>query len=142
MAYARIEDMDGFAEVIIFPDTYKASSDILAEDKPVIIIGSINKSDAGFKIKSSKIQDLLTAPVKKDTRVDIRLHSVGLTQDDLKALKGILKEHSGAYPVYIHIISNQKEYILALDNSMRINPSNNLITAVETRFGKNSILFN
>lgn len=142
MAYVRVEDLDGGVEAIVFPELYKSSSELLVEDRPVIVSGTINKSDTGCKIKGTHIRDLLTAPERPSTRVDINLHSVGLTTEDLKNLKDILKEHSGPCPVFLHLITNQKEYVVALDNSLRINPTDNLLTSIENRFGKNTVVFN
>ncbi|MBI5406894.1 MAG: DNA polymerase III subunit alpha [Nitrospirae bacterium] len=142
MAYLRIEDLDGSVEVIVFPDLYKASSELLAEDRLVIITGTINKNDAGSKIKGGRIQDLLTAPETLHTQMDIRLHSLGLTAEDIKTLRGILEEHRGKCPVFLHLITNQKEYVVALDNSLRITPSDKLSASIEDRFGKHTVVFN
>jgi DNA polymerase-3 subunit alpha len=142
MAYLRIEDLDGSVEVIVFPDLYKASSELLAEDRLVIITGTINKNDAGSKIKGGRIQDLVTAPETLHTQMDIRLHSLGLTAEDIKNLKGILEEHRGKCPVFLHLITNQKEYVVALDNSLRITPSDKLSASIEDRFGKHTVVFN
>ena len=142
MAYIRVEDLDGSVETIVFPELYRSSSELLAEDRLVIVIGAINKNDAGYKIRANNIKDLLTAPENLYTKMDIRIHSLGLTADDLRSLKGILNEHSGKCPVYLHLITNQKEYVVALDRNLRINPSEDLLTSIENRFGKNTVVFN
>ncbi len=142
MAYIRVEDLDGSVEAIVFPDLYRSSSELLAEDRLVIVTGTINKNDAGYKIKGGKIQDLLTAPENLYTKMGIRLHSLGLTADDLTVLKGILREHRGKCPVVLHLITNQKEYVVALDRDLRINPSDALMMTIENRFGKNTVVFN
>ena len=142
MAYIRVEDLDGSVEAIVFPDLYRSSSELLAEGRLVIFTGTINKNDAGYKIKGGKIQDLLTAPENLYTKMGIRLHSLGLTADDLTVLKGILREHRGKCPVVLHLITNQKEYVVALDRDLRINPSDALMMTIENRFGKNTVVFN
>ncbi|MDZ4384112.1 MAG: OB-fold nucleic acid binding domain-containing protein, partial [Nitrospirota bacterium] len=142
MAYLRIEDLDGSVEIIVFPDLYKASSELLAVERLVIITGVINKNDAGSKIKGGRIQDLLTAPGNMQTQMDIRLHSLGLTAEDIKNLRGILEGHKGKCPVFLHLITNQKEYVVALDNNLRITPSDQLTASIEDRFGKHTVVFN
>jgi len=142
MAYIRLEDLDGGVEVIVFPELYKSSAGLLVEDRPVILTGTVSKNDTGYKVKGTNIRDLMTAPERTSTRVDINLHSIGLTAEDFKNLKDILQDHSGPCPVYLHLITNRKEYVVALDNSLRINPTDNLLMAIESRFGKNTVVFN
>ncbi|MDD5435005.1 MAG: OB-fold nucleic acid binding domain-containing protein, partial [Nitrospira sp.] len=142
MAYIRIEDMDGSVEVIVFPELYRSSSELLVAEKPVIVTGITNKNETGCKIKGSNIQDLLKAPERRTSKMDIRLLSTGLSTDDLNSLKGILINHIGKCPVFLHLISNNKEYILALDNNLSIKPSDELMNSIEGKFGKNSVSFN
>ncbi len=142
MAYVRLEDMEGGVELIVFPELYRASSALLTEDRPVIVNGNVNKTDSGFKLKLNKILDLAEIADKVTTQVDIILHSVGLTSDDLKTLKGILMAHNGKCPVYLHLISSHKEYVVAIDRSLNINPTNEFMLSVENRFGKDTVAFN
>ena len=142
MAYVRIEDLDGGVELIVFPELYRSSSALLTEDRPVMVSGTINKTDSGFKLKSSRILDLTEIPERVTSQIDISLHSIGLTTDDLKELKGILMDHSGKCPVYLHLISNHKEYVVAIDEGLGINPSNEFLISIENRFGKDTVSFN
>ena len=142
MAYVRLEDLEGSVELIVFPELYRSSSALLTEDRAVLAGGTVNKTDSGFKLKTSRISDLATMAERVTSQVDIKLHSLGLTSDDLKGLKEILMAHTGRCPVYLHLISNQKEYVLAIDEGLSINPSNDFMTTVEKRFGKDTVSFN
>ena len=142
MAYVRLEDLEGSVELIVFPELYRSSSALLTEDRAVLAGGTVNKTDSGFKLKTSRISDLATMAERVTSQVDIKLHSLGLTSDDLKGLKEILMAHTGRCPVYLHLISNQKEYVLAIDEGLSINPSNDFMTTVEKMFGKDTVSFN
>lgn len=140
MAYIRVEDLDGSAEIIVFPELYKSSTELLAEDRLVIVTGTINKNDSGYKIKSSSIRDLLMAPENLYGQMEIRLHSLGLTGEDLKTLKEILREHGGTCPVFLRLVTSYKEYVVALDRNLRITPSDDLVMIIEGKFGKNTVI--
>lgn len=142
MAYVRLEDMEGSVELIIFPELYRSSSALLTLDRPVLTAGTVNKTDSGYKLKASRISDLEDVAERVTSQVDIRLHSVGLTSDDLNGLKDILMAHNGRCPVYLHLISNQKEYVVAVDQDLSIDPSNDFMTTIERRFGKDTVSFN
>lgn len=142
MAYVRMEDLEGGVELIVFPELYRASSAMLTEDRPVIVTGSVNKTDSGVKLKSSRILDLSEAAEKVTSQVEIKLHSLGLTPDDLNKLKDILMAHNGKCPVYLHLIAGKKEYVVAVDHGLNINPTNEFLKSVEKRFGKDTVSFN
>jgi len=55
MAYLTIEDLHGTVELIVFPDIYRESVNIISQDSPIIISGQIDKSDKGLKIIAKKI---------------------------------------------------------------------------------------
>jgi hypothetical protein len=51
-------------------------------------------------------------------------------------------DHSGKCPVYLHLISNHKEYVVAIDEGLGINPSKEFLISIENRFGKDTVSFN
>ncbi len=55
MAYLTIEDLHGTVELIVFPDIYRESVNVISQDSPIIISGQIDKSDKGLKIIAKKI---------------------------------------------------------------------------------------
>ncbi|MEF9437408.1 MAG: hypothetical protein L0922_01150 [Candidatus Mariimomonas ferrooxydans] len=55
MAYLTIEDLHGTVELIVFPDIYRESVNVISQDSPIIISGQIDKSDKGVKIIAKKI---------------------------------------------------------------------------------------
>ncbi len=55
MAYITIEDLYGTIELIVFPDIYRESENIISHDTPIIIYGQMDKSDKGLKIIAKKI---------------------------------------------------------------------------------------
>ena len=74
-------------------------------------------------------------------RVDIRLKSTGLTADDIRRLKDILVRHRGPCPVYLHLgLPNQTESTIAVDEQMRIKPSDGLIAEIEKDFGRGTVV--
>ena len=142
MAYVRIEDMEGSVEVIVFPDLFRTSGDLLMKERAVMVKGSVDRNENSVKIKATTIEDLDTLPEKTINRVDIKLNSTGLSRNDLEALREILETHKGSCPVYLHLISGKKEYVMEIDKKLRINPVRDLFTLIENKFGKDSISIN
>jgi DNA polymerase-3 subunit alpha len=68
MAYLTIEDLFGTAELIVFPDVYRESANLISQETPLIISGHIDKSDKGLKIIAKKIISIEDDPgILEDT---------------------------------------------------------------------------
>jgi hypothetical protein len=80
----------------------------------------------------------LLAEVKKKgtTRMDIKLNSTGLTQEDLLKIKDILLLYQGAIPVYFRLHNPaRKESLISVGREIRVNPSDQLIAEIESVLG-------
>jgi len=142
MAIMNLEDLTGTVEVIVFPELYKTANSMLLTDTPLIIAGQLDKSEQGNKIKAVRIH-LLTEVKKKGTkRMDIKLNSTGLTQDDLLKVKNILLQYKGDIPVYLRLQNpSRKESLISLGREIRVNPNDELIGEIESVLGAGTVSY-
>ncbi|HSG04987.1 MAG TPA: hypothetical protein VLB09_01180, partial [Nitrospiria bacterium] len=103
----------------------------------------VDKGDKGTKVKATAIEPLGNVRERVTKRVDIRLRSTGLTTDDFQALRKILINHQGPCPVFVHLgMPNRIESTIAVDERVKIKPSDGFIADVERVFGKGTVAFN
>ncbi len=168
MAYLNLEDLYSTVEVIVFPDVYKESEEIIAQDQPVIIEGYLEKTDKGQKIIARRIvsiddSDELKNPLPErkprfqkgngsyrpkeapQTTEPPKQKSFLLTMfnhtkpESLPELDKIFTKHSGEHRVYLKIVSPKNwETVLATDRHVR--PSEEMIGEVQTLLGKEALL--
>jgi len=142
MAYLRFEDLQGSVEVLVFPDLYKKVSGSFVLDSPFFLIGTVDRGDKGTKIKASQLEPLDKYRERQIQRVDIQLELSDLSQEDLFQLKELLLKHQGSCPVFLRFqMPNQIESTIAVDEHLRIKPSDVFISDVEKNFGKGKVLF-
>jgi DNA polymerase-3 subunit alpha len=140
MAILNLEDLSGAVETIVFPDLYKTASHILLTDTPLIVAGQLDKSEQGNKIKALRIHLLADVKKKGTTRVDIRLSATGLTQDDLLKVKDILLRYKGDIPVFLRLQNPaRKDSLISVGRDIRVNPSEQLISEIESVLGDGSV---
>lgn len=134
MASLTLEDLEGTIEVLLFPDIFKRYSEDLFNDSPLIITGDIDKAENGLKIKAKRIETLsnLSNREKNNRKVEVRLPSEGLKEEDLVLLKEILLKFPGNSPVFLRIRFNMKESLIAVGN-IKVAPSNSFISEIEKR---------
>jgi DNA polymerase-3 subunit alpha len=136
MAILNLEDLFGTIEVIVFPDLYRTAQHMLLTDTPLIVAGQLDKSEQGNKIKAVRVHLLSEAKKKGTTRMDIKLHSTGLTQDDLLKVKDILLRYHGSVPVYFRLQNTaRKESLISVGHEIRVDPTEQLIHEVEAVLG-------
>ena len=141
MAYLTLEDLQGTIEILVFPDLYKKTSAILTPDTPLFVTGFVDKGEKGAKVKALSIEPLANVREQSTRRVDICLSSTGLTSQDLHRLKEILLRHRGSCPVYLRLgMPNQSESTIAVNEEVRIKPTDLFITDVEREFGKGTVV--
>lgn len=152
MAFITLEDLDGFAEVIVLPEIFKKASHLFSGDEPILVKGVLDLGEdgkdeggeeegsgnktpkKGAKIVASEIISLTQAKEKAVKSVHFKLSSIGLTKDHLTKLKELLDEYGGNCSAFLHIsVPNQGETVIALHDG--VSPSPALEEGVEKLLG-------
>ncbi|MFN3396853.1 MAG: DNA polymerase III subunit alpha, partial [Thermodesulfovibrionales bacterium] len=119
MAYVTVEDEEGNAEVLVFPDLYKELGSIIQKDSIISIKGAIDKTEKGIKIISREIQPLDTA-VKDYKNSSVNHFEVSLklntsSRDRLMLLRDTIIEYPGSLPLYLNLEVNGFQIIVKTD---------------------------
>ncbi|MDA8099120.1 MAG: DNA polymerase III subunit alpha [Nitrospiraceae bacterium] len=140
MAIMNLEDLAGAIEVIVFPDLYKTAQHLLVTDAPLIVRGTLDKSEQGNKIKALSVSLLTDIKKKGISRMDIRLSATGLTKEDLTQVKEILLKHKGDIPVFLRLQNpTRPESLISVGRELRIAPNDKLIAEIEALIGAGAV---
>lgn len=101
MAYFKLEDITGSAEVCVFPRAFGKYGQIIRPDAVVLVEGKINIDQEGPKIIGEHIQELLP---DEPSMVHITLVPDKATEESLLQLRETLVRHRGNAPVYLHFV--------------------------------------
>ncbi|MCQ2547507.1 MAG: DNA polymerase III subunit alpha [Clostridia bacterium] len=103
MAFVTIEDLLGEVEIILFPETYGKYKELIAEDSPIFVNGTLNyKEDEAPKILVSSVAHLNDAvPVK------LRLSKDMDQQNALKEIEKIISQNPGKRKVVIFLANGK-----------------------------------
>lgn len=134
MAFVTIEDEEGSAEAIVFSDLYKRHVAILEKDVPVLVGGSVEKSEKGVKIVVNELDSLESVMNNggRNLKAVISLNkNIGA---DLDRLRLLVDENTGAMPLYLSIQTNGAETLI--QTAFEIRPEARFIDTVEELAGK------
>jgi DNA polymerase-3 subunit alpha len=136
MASVTLEDEGGSADVIVFPELYKANAGLIEKDAPVLVTGTLECSEKGKKLVARELSSLDS--LKKYNGNGMKaVVSISGASPDLKALKGIVERATGNLPLYLKIQTRGAETLI--QTSLGIDPDRHLVERIEDVFGKGTI---
>ncbi|MBI4126034.1 MAG: DNA polymerase III subunit alpha, partial [Deltaproteobacteria bacterium] len=138
MGFATIEDLKGMVEVVVFSDVYTKEVMNLKGERPLFVVGLADTDGEKVKVIAQQILLLEDVPLHLTKSVHFVLHSPELTQHHLEQLKSVLTRYPGNCPGFVHLVVPEKtETVLELPQTLRLEPSPQLVGAVQKLFGHN-----
>ncbi|MFQ5691895.1 MAG: DNA polymerase III subunit alpha [Nitrospinota bacterium] len=142
MARFHLEDLEGFAEVIVFPDCYREASPLLEREEPILLEGTAEPGENGVTVKAEKITPLSEEALAAGKGVSIRLSVAGKSRELIRArlidLKEILDEHRGTFPLTLRVdFGGRQEERRFRD--FGVDPSGEMIERTEALLGERAV---
>jgi DNA polymerase-3 subunit alpha len=109
MAVATLEDLDGNAEVVLFPQTYDQHRDLITEDTVLRLKARVESSDRGRKLLVQEVEpfdgSIFSRPPGK---VIVETEPTVLKNGRLERLKSIIEHYQGRDHLELHVAGNGK----------------------------------
>ncbi|MBW2504241.1 MAG: DNA polymerase III subunit alpha [Deltaproteobacteria bacterium] len=142
MAFVTLEDLSGFVEMVVFPETYTESAELLNSEEPLLVKGTVDVGEDACKILVSEVFALKDVKQRQTKRIHFRLTSPGLEQKQLYALREIMTRYRGECEALIHlVVPNRSETVIGLPENLRMQASDEMMDDVEKLFGYNVVTF-
>lgn len=140
MAFLTLQDLTGSSEIVVFPDLYKSSANLMKKDATVFIRGRINSRDDIPKVIAEEVVPLDEVKKRFTRLVSIDLHTAGLDPELLQKLKDILSSHRGKVPVYLSFRDpSGKTAVIQPGDEFRVETNDQLFQAIESLLGENAV---
>lgn len=140
-ASVELEDPSGATiTVMFFSRAYETMGAALADDLICSIRGRVQRRDDGSVNMSA--QELQILEISDDGRaapITIVVPEYLVTEANLKELKETLRDHRGTADVRMLIRTRDKEQLVLLDASVRVEPNPSLFGEIKTIFGPSCI---
>ncbi len=142
MAIIRLEDLNNFTEVLVFPKTYAVVSAMIEEDALVYIDGRLNLREETPKIIAESIIPLEKVKELFTKAVVVRLATIGLEKIMMSKVKNIIKKHSGKVPVYIDLLAPEGRKVrLSIEEKLTVTPKTEFLNDMEALVGSGNVKF-
>lgn len=140
-ASVELEDSSGATlTVMFFSRAYETMGNALADDLICSIKGRIQRRDDGsVNMSAQEIQILELSDDGRGAPITISVPEYHVTEDRLKELKDVLRDHRGNVDVRMLLRTRDKEQLVLLDSSVRVDPNPSLFGEIKTIFGPSCI---
>ncbi len=137
MFILEVEDLEASCEVIVFPQTAEKSGDLVAVDKVVVIKGRVDHKDDHPKLVALDLSE----PDYKvlDNPLRLRVPAPDCTPELVAELKSVLLDYPGTRPVFLHLLSDERETVLRLSSDFRVDPGNGCVDRLRLLLGAESV---
>jgi DNA polymerase-3 subunit alpha len=140
MAFVTLEDLHGHVEVLVFSKIFADCEQILKGDEPVLIRGipQVEGDDGGeVKLRASSVESLSAARAQKAKRFELDIPVYALDNDRLVKLKELLTANRGDVPARLTVTEPDVfETVIALPETLKVNPTDELLVRVDKLFGQ------
>ena len=140
MAYLTVEDLQGTTEVIVFPDLFRTTGELIVPERIIRITGTIDRGDKGTKIRGSKIEPLAEVQAQSIKRIRIRLNDSPEVREQLPRLLDIFRRHPGSTSISM---SFRTDGTLEAETNplpnLTVCPSDHFVSDVEEVLGKGAL---
>ena len=142
MAIVTLEDLNGSIEVILWPEIYSAIENILSDNDPILVQGSVDSDGNEPKVIAKKVCLLKEAKEHWKGKVHIRFRTPGLEKSTLISIKEILEKYKGNNEAFIEFLfPDSKIRKLSVGEDCKIKPCNEIIQEINAVLGEGSIRF-
>ena len=142
MAFVTIEDILDTVEVMVFPEAFSSCYQLLTSVDPIIVSGTIQKSERGPKIIAETILLLPEAREKYTDSVYARIKTETVNRPKLEQFKQLLFNYHGTCPLTVTLLFNDEgEVDIDINKDLTIRPCREMSDRAEEIFGYNPLTF-
>lgn len=135
MAFAKIEDLYGIVEIIIFPKVFQKFKNLIYDDSMIIVKGRVSvREEEDPKLLCENIEPLVRVDIDK---LYILIKDQLALKETVDEIKTIFSNFRGNMPVYLCTKKERKKF--RLDRELWVEPSSELVSILKRKFGEENL---
>ena len=142
MAVFTLDDAVGSVEVVVFPETYQRSAEVIETGRLVLVRGKVERDEETVRLLAAEVAPLDSVRERATREIAIRVSAGG--RDTFEALGEILSRHRGDRRVSfeIDVPADPRPIRVRADLStqIRVRPSSKLVAELEQVVGQGAVM--
>jgi DNA polymerase-3 subunit alpha len=139
MAFLQLEDLTSMVELVVFPDVFAQSEQLIKQELPLLVTGTLEKDGESLKIIVERIE-LLSNLLQKAKQVVLRINEsllpqLGQLQEKLKSFPGETR-----LSFEMDLPDLQKKVILEIADPRGVRLSNDFFENIRAEMGEGDLI--
>jgi DNA polymerase-3 subunit alpha len=137
MAFVRLDDITGGAEVVVFNSLYAQARELCVTDRILIVKGRIDHKEGESKLLAQEIVPFEAVPDRREVRlrVDARAAPAGLVRE----LAALVRDFPGEAPVILNLDTSAGPRTLVLGPDYRVKPEPDFFAEAKALLGEAAV---
>ncbi|MFQ5598965.1 MAG: DNA polymerase III subunit alpha [Candidatus Krumholzibacteriia bacterium] len=139
MAFVKLEDFVGTAELLVFSSVWERYAALLEDDAVVVVCGRANaREEQQTKLLCEQVFTLDDAIGSLGRALHLAVDATSLTSAQLQRLRALLAGHPGRCEVRMRLPGERRELVMRARNT-RVAPSRALLAELRTLLGAENV---
>ncbi|MGA9761019.1 MAG: DNA polymerase III subunit alpha [Gaiellaceae bacterium] len=138
MAFMRLDDVSGGAEVVVFNSVYAQTRELCSSDQVLIVKGRIDHKEGESKLLAMELKAFESVPEKREVRlrVDARKAPAGIVSE----LAALVRDFPGDSPVLLDVETSDGARQLRLGPAYKVKPSGDFFAEAKALLGEAGVV--
>lgn len=145
MCYVTLEDLHGSINTIFFADLYKKYYDMLHDEEPVVVKGTLDISGteetSKITLMAQEVVPLSKSLENPYKQVRFMVDANKVSPENISSFISSLKKFHGKYDSYMHILNGKSETIVYLGDDYRLDINDNLKKEADNILGEGATIY-
>jgi DNA polymerase-3 subunit alpha len=134
MAFATLEDESGAIDLVVFPDTFEKSRDLIKPDAVILVRGKA-KVNGRASVLADQILTLEGAREKLASAVNVHLPPQSLSPQTLNEIKSLCQQYAGSCSLLLHVETQPQHRCVIKSRTLTVSPAADLLSGLSRIIG-------
>ncbi|MBI2951974.1 DNA polymerase III subunit alpha [bacterium] len=134
MAFATLEDESGTVDLVVFPDTFEKTRDLIRPDAVLLIRGKA-KLNGRVSVLVDQILTFEAAREKLASAVNVQLSPQSLSPQTLNAIKSLCQQYAGSCSLLLHVEPQPDQRYVIKSRTLAVAPAAELLSGLSRIVG-------
>jgi DNA polymerase-3 subunit alpha len=137
MVFARLEDVTGGTECMVFNSTYQQARELLTVDRILIVKGRVDHKDGETKLIAMEVAAFEAVAEKREVR--LKIDAMKARAGTIRQLADLIRDFPGESPVYVDCITSHGPRVYAFGPQFRVEPVPDFYAEVKMLLGEAAV---
>jgi DNA polymerase-3 subunit alpha len=137
MVFARLDDVLGSAEVVVFNSVYAAARELLVADAVLVVKARVDHKEGETKLIALEVNSFEATPERREVRLklDARRARAGV----IRELAAVVKDFPGEAPVVVDLVTSEGPRVFQFGSDFRVKPEPDFFAEVKALLGEAAV---